>query len=154
MKRLTLSILAGAIALTTLGMALPANADLFDGMPTGSIMGTYQDLMGMTPYGNGGGFWPDVWGGSCMPDTFGGSLMDGMPTRTFGDDYQYYYNGLMDLWAATGYGSLAGLGAMNGSFENAGEATRFWGGRWADEGILEKEPTYLDLPGHYVEYGW
>jgi len=146
MKRLTLSLLAGAIAVATLGLAVPANADLFDGMPTGSIMGNYAWLMNQTPYGYGG----DMY----MPSFGGGGLMEGMPTRTFAQDYNDYYNELMGLWAATGYGSLAGLGEMNGSFENAGEATRFWGGRWADEGMLEKEPTYLDLPGHYVEYGW
>jgi len=145
MKRTALTVVAAIAVVISLGAVAPASADLFDGMPTGSIMGNYAGLMNQTPYGFSGGY---------LPDGFGGSLMDGMPTRTFADDYNYYYNQLYSLWAATGFGSLAGLGEMNGTFQNAGDATRFWGGRWGDEGALGKDPRFLDVPNHYVEYWW
>jgi len=144
MKRTILKAVAAVAVVISLGVVAPASADFFDGMPGGSIMGGYAELMGQTPYGFNGG---------CLSG-FGGSLLEGMPTRTFADDYNYYYDQLYGLWAATGFGSLAGLGEMNGTFQNAGEATRFWGGRWGDEGALGKDPRFLDVPGHYVEYWW
>ena len=145
MTRSTLSFLAGTIVLATLGAALPAGADFFDGMPTGSIMGDYQALMGQF----GGGMGVPGYGMGMQP-----SLTIGMPTTSFGDWYQYYHNQLMGLWAATGYGSLAGMGAMNGAWQNNSDARDFWATRWSQEYSLGKEPRRLDLPNHHVEYSW
>ena len=151
MKRTHTTFLAGIIAAALIGATLPAAAfDLTCGMPTGSIMGNYQNLM--RQFGGSYGAVPD-YGMGCQP-----SLTIGMPTTTIGDWYGHYHNQLMGLWAATGYGSLAGLGQMNGAYQNANGARNFWADRWAHEGIRGDEPITLDIQNRQVtypdDYGW
>lgn len=150
----TLSILA--VSLTAFAMfsaTLPATADLTWGMPGGSIMGNYADLMNQY----GGGYTP----GLCLPGTGvpgDMSLMNGMPTVGIDQWYQYYHGQIMDLWAATGYGSLGILANNQGTYLDNGAARGFWADRWGHEAGRGDQPVYLDVPGRVVtypdDYGW
>ncbi len=145
MKRTVLMIAVGITAAMTLAAVIPASADLFSGMPSMGVMGTYNQIM--RQYGGG---------------ARGGGLMMGMPTTNIMQDYNRLLPQLRALQAwghANGMpyarpGTLGGgFNAMNGAAAARNGATRYWGNKFSEEFLREQIPIYEDNAGHYTRYG-